>query len=197
MENLKTSSGALSIFNTVLEISTIAYIIKKFSEYNSEISKTSTQLGQVINDIQIIAKKIAENDLKNNHVGTSLNEIGKQLTKFNGMQKDVVASINELHRFKASSEERLDGIEQYLDTIINALEEKQISIPRPKTKPQSRFSKQVQNEIESKNVSFGKSSTRRYKRDEEDEEEEEDEDDGDADALKTLKEFRASKNKKR
>jgi chromosome segregation ATPase len=195
MDSFKTGTGILSICNTVIEVSTIAFIIKKFSEYNNEISKTSNELNKVNNDIQTIAKKIADIDLKTNHVGNSLNEIGKQLTKFNSMQKDVVASINELHRFKAQSEERLDGIEQYLDIIITALEEKQISIPRPKAKPQSRFNKQIQNEIESRNVSFGKNSTRRFHN--EDEEETEDNDnDEDADAIKTLKEFRASKNKK-
>jgi septal ring factor EnvC (AmiA/AmiB activator) len=207
MESFKSGVGALTIANTVVGISTSIYFIKKLNDLNNQIAETSNGITLINNNIQAIAKKVAETDQKTNYLGEGFKELTKNFTKINALKTQLVQGINELHRYKSDSEQRIEILEQYLDIIITALEEKDIRIARPKPKPVSRFGKphqNVQNGENERKVSFGNNSKRIIKTTNEEieddiceneEGQQEEDEDEDEDAMKALKAFRNSKKK--
>lgn len=195
MESFKSGAGALTIANTVIELGLLGYVVKESSKVSAEINRLSNEMKFISDNMNAVAKRVADNDLKTNHFGSSIAEINKLLNKFSNTQKEIIPSVNELHRFKASTEERLEQIEQYLDIIIRTLEEKEFNIPKPKSKPVSRFSKVEQNDSR-KNVSFGKNSLKHFKDEEDENQENIDDNDEDADAMKALKDFRNNRGRR-
>lgn len=196
MDSLKTSLAGIVGVNTLIEIGIIVY-------FSKQLSGVSYEFGKINNDLKAIANKLVEVDSKSNHLGGAINEFNKSITNFNKIKGEMVGSINELYHFKTSIEQRVEQVEQYLDIIIAALEEKDIKINIPKPKPVSRFGRVHLNVEDNKKVTFGNSSTRKIKNTDDEEEnegsnndDEEVEEIDEEEDLKALKEFQEFKKKK-
>lgn len=143
-----SGAGILSIINLVLEISLGVYVINNINLIKASDANTKIQLGEM-------GKKIFEIEGKNNQVVSSIGEISKVIHSFKQAKNELVVGINELHQFKALTEERLDMIEQNIDLIIQAVEAKDIKVELPKPKPQSRFARKHM-VVDEQKVSFKK-----------------------------------------
>lgn len=143
-----TGAGILSIFNLVVEISLGIYVINNINVLKANDLNTRTQIGE-------IGKRMYEIESKNNQLMNTLSEISKVIQSFKQAKNELVIGINELHQFKAFTDERLDLIEQHIDLIITAVESKDIKVDVPKPKPASRFSRRHMM-VDEQKVSFKK-----------------------------------------
>lgn len=143
-----SGAGVLSIVNLVLEISLGVYVINNINLLKASDANTKMQLGEM-------GKKIFEIEGKNNSVVNNIGEITKVIHAFKQAKNELVIGINELHQFKAMTEERLDLIEQHIDLIIQAVESKDIKVDLPKPKPASRFARRHM-VVDEQKVSFKK-----------------------------------------
>jgi len=137
MDSFKSGSGILSVINLVIEVSLAIYIV-------NSLSNVRTDQSSLKNDLGMLGKKIVEVDSKNLQITSIINDITKTVSNFKNTRNELIASVNELHQFKASTEERLELIETTLDLIISTLDENKIVIPVAKPKPKSRFGRQHQ-----------------------------------------------------
>lgn len=137
MDSFKTGAGILSVVNLVIEVSLAIYVVNSLNGLKNE------NLG-VKNEFGMIGKKILEVESKTVQIANVINDITKAIRDFKNTRNELIAGVNELHQFKAVTEERLDVIEQTMDLIISTLEEKSITIPIIKPKPKSRFGRQHQ-----------------------------------------------------
>jgi uncharacterized protein YoxC len=135
MDSFKSGAGILSVVNLVVEISLAIYVVNTVNSLKAGDANTKNELG-------MIGKKIMEVEGRTVQLANALNELTKTLRAFKTTRDQLIAGVNELHQFKSATDIRLDLIEQNLDLIITALEEKSISVPVPKPKPQSRFARQ-------------------------------------------------------
>jgi hypothetical protein len=200
MDSFKTGAGALTVANTVVELTTVIYLAKKFSETSNTFNQLAVEQKVLHDNINQIFNKLAEEG--KSHFGISISEHQKKLEKLDSIQKQTYGAVNELIHFKADMEERLDRIEQCMEMIIQALSDKDIHVSQPKPKPISWFAKSISqgrgntnnSEKGEKGVSFGKNTTKNISSEDEIEDEEDDIDE-DTRALIAFRRAKKNKNK--
>lgn len=199
-DSFKTAAGITTAANSTVLIGLLAYTVKKVNELGSQFAVVNTNIEQ-------IARKTAEVDQKTGQLATALGKLNDSMIQFNKFKGELIESINELHHSKASTEQRIEYMEKYLDIIISALEEKDIKIQAPRQAPVSRFGrKHVNADSQDRKVAFRKNKNEEDEEEEEPEqrvrsnkaregEPDETEEDEDLEALKVLKKYREKKDR--
>ena len=102
MDSFKNAAGALTVVNTVIELTTLIWIIKKFNGISGEIDGKLQDFGGQF------GKKIVEHDKNISQIAIAIKDITVALKEFTKTRTELIKAMNELHQSKAENDTRID-----------------------------------------------------------------------------------------